>query len=65
MAARKKVDTAAAEPEAVEVAEVAETSSGPGIEVALIIFTTLALVVAIIAGFTELGHHYGAGPMKP
>ncbi len=63
MAAARKKDEAEAV-EVTEVTEVVETSSGPGMEVALIVFTTLALVVAIIVGFTELGHHYGAGPMK-
>ena len=39
-----------------------EEDSGGGLEVGLIIATTLALIVGIVVGLRELGVHYGTGP---
>lgn len=46
-----------------EVEEVEETeAAGNGIELGLVIATTIALVAALVLGFRELGVHYGIGP---
>ena len=46
--------------EEVEVDE--ETEERGGLELGLILATTIALIAGLVVGFRELGAHYGVGP---
>ena len=39
-----------------------EAAQGGGLELGIVLATTLALIVGIVAGLKELGAHYGVGP---
>ncbi|MFH0943770.1 MAG: hypothetical protein V2A76_01115 [Planctomycetota bacterium] len=56
MAKRQAID----EIEEVEGEEEAE--AGGGLELGLVLATTLALIAGLAVGFKELGLHYGIGP---
>lgn len=56
MAKRQAVD----EIEEVEGEE--EAAEGGGLELGLVLATTLALLAGLVVGFKELGAHYGIGP---
>ncbi len=56
MAKRQAID----EIEEVEGEE--DVATGGGLELGLVLATTLALVAALVVGFKELGAHYGIGP---
>lgn len=56
MAKRQAID----EIEEVEGEE--EAAEGGGLELGLVLATTLALIAGLVVGFRELGAHYGIGP---
>ncbi|MBI4882221.1 MAG: hypothetical protein HY812_21545 [Planctomycetes bacterium] len=51
-----------------EIEEVAgaeeEAGPGGGLELGLVLATTLTLLAGLVTGLVELGVHYGAGPFK-
>ena len=47
-----------------EEVETEEEAGSGGLEMGIIITTTLALIAGIVVGLYELGTHYGAGPFK-
>jgi len=57
MAKRQAID----EIEEVE-GEEEEAEAGGGLELGLVLATTLALIAGLVVGFRELGAHYGIGP---
>lgn len=45
-----------------EVEEAEAEATGGGLELGLVVVTTIALIAGLVVGFRELGVHYGIGP---